>query len=217
MPPRSRATGITRELARTGVNTVESIGRCCRRPRARIVGHRRRIPVDFDKSLSRCNVGGPGSSRWVSHRPREIVERTLKLDAALLSRPLARSPGRGHIVWRASFLNFDPTAAFVVERAGPYDWITIVFMWAGVRRHLMVDITTVDTGPIPRRFFVCPGLSRPCGRRSRVLYLAPLQDPRFACRHCHRLSYLSRQVPSRGINPLVARLSNRGAAWTVTR
>ena len=52
----------------------------------------------------------------------------------------------------------------------------------------------LTTTPLPwggfRFWFICPIVG--CGRRVSVLYLAPGGDY-FACRHCYRLSYESRQ------------------------
>lgn len=52
----------------------------------------------------------------------------------------------------------------------------------------------LTTTPLPwggrRYWFICPIVG--CGRRVSVLYLAP-RGEYFACRHCNRLSYRSRQ------------------------
>ena len=74
--------------------------------------------------------------------------------------------------------------------------------------HLVYTITKHDTGrkvdfdypvrlttsPLPwggyRLWFICPAVS--CGRRVSVLYRPPTGEY-FACRHCYRLSYRSRQ------------------------
>lgn len=71
----------------------------------------------------------------------------------------------------------------VEAKTAPEEWLL----------HLDADgaeqsITVVSTNPSfggARQWFRCPGLERPCGERALRLYRS-LEDPRFACRACHR-------------------------------
>jgi len=71
--------------------------------------------------------------------------------------------------------------------------LRLIYTIRGERIEDHIEITSIPSPlrPWRRRYFLlCPGLADPCDRRVGKLYLPP-GEGRFACRHCHNLTYRS--------------------------
>lgn len=158
---------------------------------------------------------GLGSTRWVGHRKKTVVEACLAFDVAYLARALHFGEGSARTVtvtW--------PSA----ERAGQVPACTVTVTTTAVDGLIRLEYTLPGTGePVAqvilltntkpsfgglRWWCVCPF----CGEWRRILYFAPAGH-RFACRLCHRLTYRSCQEAhkyDRGSYAQLARL------WGIT-
>ena len=132
-------------------------------------------------------MGGSGSSRWRGHTARPLVEESLCLDFASRN-------------WRPAFR--EEQASGWVSPSSPSGTETTEFMFRlyppkpdGSRRLTLDDgglgqeltLEPVQVGFDERMYPRCPG---GCGKRSRKVYASP-KDPRFTCRQCAGLTYLS--------------------------
>ncbi len=141
-------------------------------------------------------MGGYGSTRWGWYGKRLAVEDCRRLPMKIINPKIREG-------WRAGSVSW--------SRGGePMGNISYQIVWGNEPEalRLIYTVTKHDTGlnkdfdyPIilttttlpwdgVRYWFLCP--ARWCGRRVSVLYLPPHGEI-FACRHCHRLSYRSRQ------------------------
>ena len=143
-------------------------------------------------------MGGYGSTRWNWHNKRMAVEDCRKLPLSVIKKYLIVGWG-SDLTWSR---NGEKVASIGYQVKGSGDCPSSIL--------LIYTITTADkekidckypvdltTTPLPwgesRYWFICPIVG--CGRRVSVLYLAP-GGKYFACRHCNRLSYRSRQEGS---------------------
>jgi hypothetical protein len=148
-------------------------------------------------------MGGLGSGR--SHRNgrpgrKDVVEDCLALDANRLTRLGILRAG----LWQSGVLTWTDgdtgdvlgAISYAVDTTGPGDpWVRLSYTFdpsdAAVEDQVGLCTTQPHLGGL-RWWFVCPGPpgGAPCGRRVDKLYLAP-DEPHFACRHCHALTYTS--------------------------
>lgn len=140
-------------------------------------------------------MGGYGSTRWNWHNKRTAVEDCRKLPFRMFKRYLRPGWG-GQVTWSREG-EVISTIGFVVM-GNAENLLRIRLKYAvtkssGKKNECEYDISLTTT-PLPwgglRYWYLCPNVR--CGLRVNVLYLAPGGDY-FACRHCQRLSYRSRQ------------------------
>jgi hypothetical protein len=131
-------------------------------------------------------MGGIGSTRWRGHIKAQTVEGSCPLSVRMIWRQ------GGEIRWEAGLRQV--AASYTVRRAG--DVVTEVDLrytikgQGAIREHhqaLEVIERTTAAG-IRQRLWRCPWCNRPV----RCFYL-PASAGTFACRHCHRLVYVSSQ------------------------
>lgn len=140
-------------------------------------------------------MGGPGSGRWIRHDRKMTVEECACLDVKALVDLASRSClTRGVLSWRD---NNDPRESvnFAVDPVGrDFAFLRLSFIH-GNRRRLQGGIC-LECRPQPiggsRWWFRCPLIvdGSSCNRVVTKLYL---RGCRFACRHCHDLTYTSSQ------------------------
>lgn len=151
-------------------------------------------------------MGGMFSGRWGSHRRKRRVDECRSFAVAHLvgdKPPAAGSAGR--FDWRSG----DGTTVlaaigFAFVTAGR---VALSYCWGDEGKEIAVpfDLAAVPTpnGGI-RYLAVCPlvvnGVA--CRRRVATLYLPP-GSPYFGCRHCHRLTYRSRQGHDKRVSALL--------------
>lgn len=140
-------------------------------------------------------MGGYGSTRWNWHNKRTAVEDCRKLPFRVFKKNLFIG-WRGQITWSRNGEVFS-TIGYRVNGAGESpSSLRLIYTIARVNGEKQdVDYPIrLTTTPLPwgglRYWYLCPNVR--CGLRVNVLYLAPSGDY-FACRHCQRLSYRSRQ------------------------
>lgn len=130
-------------------------------------------------------MGGIGSTRWDDHEKKTTVEESLQLDIRLF-RALERPSGSVRWHYR------DGTERAAIEYRMPSGADGVLIRYSKgqqpVEEVLRFQTTRPHFGGV-RRWFRCPV----CGRRAVKLYLPP-RESRFACRHCHELTYESVQL-----------------------
>lgn len=144
-------------------------------------------------------MGGYGSGRWgYGYRRRIAVEDCRHLDVRDLRRAGLLVDGRtwrGGWTWRTA--DGEQVAGVTLESSAAAVLLSYMVSGRGFSPQRIADRVPVVWTPLRfgggQPWFLCPGPS--CGRRVAKLYL-PLDDgtPRFLCRHCHGLSYRSRQT-----------------------
>lgn len=141
-------------------------------------------------------MGGYGSTRWGSHYTKTAVEDCRKLPMKIIHSPMLKGRWWGSISWNRGG---EPIGDIDYRVTGGQEPETLRLIYT-ITKHRTGEKKDLDypvrltTTPLPwgglRYWFVCPVVG--CGRRVNVLYLAPGGEI-FACRHCYRLSYRSRQ------------------------
>ncbi len=139
-------------------------------------------------------MGGRDSTRWRGYLARETVERSLALNATVLSNLSLRSGEPLVVSWQTAFLAWRPMVRVMLlapdmlrveQQSWPPTWTDCIG----------VEDATTSVGV--RRYFRCPGATRPCERRATSLYWPIFRTYGFRCRQCHRLAYASQRT-SRG-------------------
>lgn len=145
-------------------------------------------------------MGGYGSNRWGSYRRKWTVGECRRLDAGLFARRGYIRPGaRAEITWgwwAGNDVNEPPTAQIGIEiKARETSGVChLSYATTGgehggqVFNYVAPLVTTPCTAGGVQWWFKCPR----CDRRVRFIYLPP-GKVRFACRHCHNLTYRSAQ------------------------
>lgn len=141
-------------------------------------------------------MGGYGSSRWGWHNKRLAVEDCRKLPMKIIHSRILEGWRSGTVTWSQG----GEPRGNISYRVTGLDAPESVHLIYTLTKHDTKEKKDFDypvgleTTPLPwgglRYWFTCP--ARGCGRRVSVLYLPP-QGEIFACRHCYRLSYRSRQ------------------------
>ena len=166
-------------------------------------------------------MGGYGSTRWGSHYKRLAVEDCRKLTMKVMHSKLLQGWRMGGVNWS---WGGEPTGSISYRVAGDEvpEAIRLIYIITKHDTREKIDFdypVRLTTSPLPwgghRFWFICPAAG--CGRRVSVLYLPPL-GVYFACRHCYRLSYRSRQegYQDRAFYGRMARLIQDiypGATW----
>jgi hypothetical protein len=144
-------------------------------------------------------VGGYGSGRWGwSHAKKDTVEECRSIDVGSLRRE--GQLRRGH-VWSGRMWWSDSSgqeiASLGMAVCDSSVRLNYTLHWKYQGRppdHIDYTVPVVWT-PChfggERPWFLCPG--RGCGRRVAKLYMAPGVAKYYLCRHCHDLTYKSRQ------------------------
>jgi hypothetical protein len=141
-------------------------------------------------------MGGHGSGRWGHHSRRATTRECRVLDAFSLTREgtlrggVCESSVREWININSGELRW--TLQIEVDTRASVDptiRLKYTAMLTGEQFNYPVCLkTTVPTYGGLKWWFTCP---RACGRRVRKLFIAPGSN-QFSCRHCHDLSYASR-------------------------
>jgi hypothetical protein len=137
-------------------------------------------------------LGNFFSTRWKGHSRAQVVEDSLILHIAAITRNAAQ---HGEIAWRnATTGTIDATADYnrgVGSDGAPWAVLRYLacddFQPHPVELHVRFCATRPHFGGV-RWWFSCPH----CGSRVAKLYLPPGRS-RFACRTCHGLTYRLRQ------------------------
>ncbi len=140
-------------------------------------------------------MGGYGSTRWNWQNKRLAAEDCRRLPLSAIKKYLWVGWG-SELTWSR---NGEKIASIGYQVKGEGDSPASVWLIYTITRPDKEKIDCkypIDLTPTPlpwggfRYWFICPIVG--CGRRVSVLYLAP-GGKYFACRHCNRLSYRSRQ------------------------
>ena len=141
-------------------------------------------------------MGGYGSTRWGSHYTKTAVEDCRKLTMKVIHSHILKGGRSGNVNWSRGGERIASIGYRVVGYEEP-ESIRLIYTFTQRSKDEKRDFdypVRLTTSPLPwgghRFWFICP--MRGCGRRVSVLYLPPRGDY-FACRHCYRLSYRSRQ------------------------
>lgn len=137
-------------------------------------------------------MGGYGSGRWHNHTKKRVVEDCLSISITHLCREgILERQTVGRWVWRGR----GSSIGIAVNRQGGNPSLRLQYVVNGspIDETVWLLMTRHHRGGV-RWWFLCP-LSvsgKPCRRRIEKLYLPP-GATYFGCRHCHDLSYRSRQ------------------------
>jgi hypothetical protein len=143
-------------------------------------------------------VGGPGSGSWRRSAKRSTVEQCRQIDVRRWQREGLFEATPRYFSWAwyrqgeqiasisARTSHSEVELSYSYRRNGDEDNIK------SVNYTVPLSWTECNFGG-KRAWFICPGVvkGRACGRRVAKLYL---RGGYFLCRHCHDLSYKSRQV-----------------------
>jgi hypothetical protein len=144
-------------------------------------------------------MGGIWSSRWGWHTKRQTVEESRTLALSELARTAAFGPGRsGRVRWLSGETEIASLSFTVGEEDGS-PVITLEYTITSTGEAVTIPVRLEATRP---RFGGVRWWGRcPCGRRVGKLYL-PGGATRFACRHCHGLTYTSCQQHDKRVDAL---------------
>lgn len=147
-------------------------------------------------------MGGMGSGRWTSHRKARTVESCRTLDLALVTRGRTPTAGQSATLTWSRGETVVASVGYTLDSREDVLLLRLNYTWTphspdSAPQPVTLDIPLVSR-PIPRggrRWWgFCPlsvnGVR--CHRRVGKLYLPP-NHHLFGCRHCHRLTYESRQ------------------------
>lgn len=155
-----------------------------------------------------------GSGRWGwFHRKKRTVEECRALDLGAILRGRDPTPGlAGTLTWSRRDEVVASVGYVIAGSPGGGLAVRLLYTWTprippgAAPQEVSLDVR-LEPGAVPRgrsRWWGrCPLAAGgvPCGRRIGKLYLPP-GSMYFGCRHCHRLTYHSRQ----GHDPRVTRL-----------
>lgn len=140
-------------------------------------------------------MGGYGSTRWNYHDKRTAVEDCRRLPFRMFKEYLQVGWG-GQVTWSRNGEVISTIGYQVKGEDDSPSRIQLIYTITKANKEKIdcnYPVYLTDTA-LPwggaRHWFICPIAG--CGRRVSVLYLAP-GGKYFACRHCNRLSYRSRQ------------------------
>lgn len=141
-------------------------------------------------------MGGYGSTRWNSHYKKLAVEDCRKLTMKVIHSFIWKGGRWGTVTWSRGGEPIGNISYRVIGDEEPESLRLIYTLTkhnTGEKKDLDYPVRLTTT-TLPwsghRYWFICPIVG--CGRRVSVLYLPP-SGGYFACRHCYRLSYRSRQ------------------------
>jgi hypothetical protein len=142
-------------------------------------------------------MGGPGSGNWVGHLcPKTCAETCDAIDLAFLKRQGWLDPGgfsRGPLRWSLGGRVTSEITCTVdlTDEADPVLRLSYTYNGSPVGYPVRLTTTAPHYGGA-RWWFLCPLIARgmECDRRVRKLYRVGRY---FGCRHCHDLTYKSRQ------------------------
>ncbi len=136
-------------------------------------------------------MGGMGSSRWGGYTKRTTVEECRWLDVRRLRREGIIARGRTCRTgwyWRDDSGN--TRASVDLAASGEAVELAYTLTTGEAPETIRYTVPVVWTEAPRGAWFLCPEVK--CGRRVAKLYLPP-GGRYFLCRHCHGLSYASRQ------------------------
>ena len=140
-------------------------------------------------------MGGYGSTRWGNTRTKYAVEDCLKLSIFFL-RSYLRNRNMATLTWSRGGKTIAEISYMIIGPDEAPKKIRLIYTRTArgeKKREFDYPVELTPT-PLPwggeRYWFICPNVT--CRRRVGCLYLTPHGDY-FACRHCNRLSYRSRQ------------------------
>lgn len=152
------------------------------------------------------DMGGFGSGRWGWHRKKTPAEHCRWFTVAVLVGDHPPAAGRAaKLVWAAvGGVESELAFAFTAPRT-----VTLAYGWgAGADRKEFAYPLELIPLPTPnggtRYLARCPLIVNGvrCSRRVAKLYQPP-RSPYFGCRHCHQLTYRSRQAHDRRVSALL--------------
>ncbi|MFH1513861.1 MAG: hypothetical protein ABIG42_00190 [bacterium] len=158
-------------------------------------------------------MGGYGSTRWVYHRKKRLVEECLQLDILKLNKQvlISDSHSSGLSAWTndndetIASINYEIFPQYGSSYVVRFDYTVEM---KGESHKLQYDSKVVSSRLFSggkRWWFICPLIvnGRKCEHRVRKLYLPP-GEIYFGCRHCHRLTYRSAQEHDKRIDELLS-------------
>ena len=139
-------------------------------------------------------MGGPGSTRWLSHIKKYQVEECLTFSIFEL-KPYIKVNYSGLCKW---FVNDELTNSIAYRVIGNNEPASVQLSYkiknTTEDKRIISYIVRLTTSNLPkggrRYWFRCPNIN--CDRRVAKLYLPP-DDIHFCCRNCHNLTYRSSQ------------------------
>jgi hypothetical protein len=139
------------------------------------------------------------SSRWGWHTKRQTVEDSRTLDLSELARKVAvNSWSSGRVSWFRGEAEV-ASICYAVTQEGSGPVVTLEYTITRTGELVTIPIELETTQP---RFGGVRWWGRcPCSRRVGKLYL-PGGATRFACRHCHGLTYTSCQEHDKRVDAL---------------
>jgi len=165
------------------------------------------------KVKKRYSMGGYGSTRWVYHRKKRLVEECLQLDILKLNKQvlISGSYAHGSSMWenlsgeRNASIDFE---IYPVDNSLKVMRFQYTAECKGDEQKVQYDCRIVSSklhSGGKRWWFICPLIvnGRKCEHRVRKLYLPP-GEIYFGCRHCHRLTYRSAQEHDKRIDELLS-------------
>ncbi len=136
-------------------------------------------------------MGGTGSGRRWSWDKKDTVESCRHIDVRRLQRDGVLKPGYR---WNWAWWDYEGNKTSDVSIYSYEDKIRLVYTIdpntdsaEKIDYCIPISYTDCNYGG-SRPWFICP--AEGCGRRVAFLYF---KDKHFLCRHCHELSYISRQ------------------------
>lgn len=141
-------------------------------------------------------MGGYGSTRWNWHNKRTAVEDCRRFPLSVIKKHLNGKEWGSQITWSRDGEKIASIGYLLKSENDCFSKVVVEYTITRADKQKIdcnypIGLTTTS---LPwggsRYWFICPIVG--CGRRVSVLYLAP-GGKYFACRHCNRLSYKSRQ------------------------
>ena len=158
-------------------------------------------------------MGGYGSTRWVYHRKKRLVEECLQLDILKLNKQvlISGSYAHGSSMWenlsgeRNASIDFE---IYPVDNSLKVMRFQYTAECKGDEQKVQYDCRIVSSklhSGGKRWWFICPLIvnDRKCVHRVRKLYLPP-GEIYFGCRHCHNLTYRSSQTHDKQVDELLS-------------
>ena len=132
-------------------------------------------------------MGGPGSGDWVRWNSKTTADDLKKIDIRYMKRQGMLYEGYvGVLSWWQGDVSTGNVYVYVKQ-----GFMTIKYRtrfnkgpWHDIQQDIKFDSTACNLGG-SRQWFLCPD----CGKRVAILYAGGIK---FLCRHCHDLSYQSK-------------------------
>lgn len=150
-------------------------------------------------------MGGMGSGRWGWHRKKVQAEHCRWFTVATLVGDRVPTAGcAGKLVWKDRDGSESASVAFTFATDHS---VVFAYRWGDDRKEYgyPLDLIPLSTPNGGTRFLArCPLTVNDvrCHRRVAKLYQPP-RSPWFGCRHCHRLTYRSRQAHDPRVSALL--------------